>query len=115
MAVTETDQGQESAAGRRGRRGGGGAEARRARRQSGGHVQLPFIRRKLADYEVLDDEGLALIERNADRVLQEIGVEFRDDEEALAMLREAGADVQGTRVRFPPGLCRSLIATARAG
>jgi len=112
MAVTETDQGQESAAGRRGRRGGGGAEARRARRQSGGHVQLPFIRRKLADYEVLDDEGLALIERNADRVLQEIGVEFRDDEEALAMWREAGADVQGTRVRFPPGLCRSLIASA---
>jgi trimethylamine--corrinoid protein Co-methyltransferase len=111
MTITETEQSRDAGEGRR-RRSGGGAEARRARRQGGGHVQLPYIRRKLPVYEVLDEEGLALIEANADLILEEIGVEFRDDEEALAMWRDAGADVQGTRVHFPRGLCRSLIATA---
>src|SRR3712207_6937791 len=38
-------------------RRGGGADARRARRQGGGNVSLPYIRRKLANYEVLDEEG----------------------------------------------------------
>jgi trimethylamine--corrinoid protein Co-methyltransferase len=77
-------------------------------------VQLPFIRRKLKNYEVLDEEGLALIESNADLILEEIGIEFREDEEALRMWRDAGADVRGTRVHFPRGLCRSLLKTAPA-
>ena len=111
MAITESEESRQAGEGRRGRRSGG-AEARRARRQGGGPVQLPYIRRKLAQYEVLDEEGLALIEANADLILEEIGIEFRDDEEALALWRGAGADVNGTRVRFPRGLCRSLIATA---
>jgi trimethylamine--corrinoid protein Co-methyltransferase len=111
MAITETEENRQAGEGRRGRRSGG-AEARRARRQGGGPVRLPYIRRKLAEYEVLDEEGLALIEANADLILEEIGIEFRDDDEALAMWREAGADVKGPRVRFPRGLCRSLIATA---
>ena len=54
-----------------------------------------------------------LIEDNADTILEEIGIDFLDDAEALEMWKAAGADVQGTRVRFPKGLCRSLIqATA---
>ena len=75
-------------------------------------MQLPFIRRKLKNYEVLDEEGLSLIEANTDLIMEEIGIEFREDEEALALWREAGADVKGTRVHFPRGLCRSLIKTA---
>lgn len=94
------------------RRRGGGAEGRRALRQAAKVDHLPFIRRKLPLYEVLDAEGLSIIEANADLILEEIGIEFREDDEALAMWREAGADVQGTRVHFPRGLCRSLIATA---
>src|SRR5687768_1032108 len=90
MAITETGENRQAGEGRRGRRSGG-AEARRARRQGGGPVRLPYIRRKLAEYEVLDEEGLALIEANADLILEEIGIEFRDDDEALAMWREAGA------------------------
>jgi len=58
---------------------------------------------------VLDEEGLALIERNADRILEEIGIEFRDDPEALEILKQGGAEVDGQRVRFPAGLCRSII------
>jgi len=101
-----------SSAGEARRRRGGGAEARRARRAGGGAVQLPFIRRRLSTYEVLDEEGLALIEANADLILEEIGIEFREDEEALALWREAGADVQESRVHCPRGLCRTLLKTA---
>ncbi len=96
------------------RRRGGGAEARRARRAGSGSLQLPFIRRRLKTYEVLDEEGLALIEANADLILEEIGIEFREDEEALKLWKEAGADVQGERVHFPRGLCRELLKTAPA-
>ncbi len=100
--------------GRRSGRRGGGADARRASRTGGVPEKLTYIRRRLAPFEVLDDEGLALIEANADRVLENIGIEFREDPEALSLWRDAGADVDGERVRFPKGLCRSLIAKAPA-
>lgn len=103
----------EGSAGRRGRGASGGAAARRASRSGGGPGQQQFyINRKIGEYEVLDEEGLALIEANADILLEEIGIEFRDDAEALDMWRKAGADVRGERVHFPKGLCRSLLKTA---
>ncbi len=98
---------------RRGRRGGG-AKARRAARRGGGLEQLDYIRREIPLYAALGEEGLALIEENAETILQEIGIEFRDDAEALAIWQQAGADVAGERVRFPRGLCRALIKTAPA-
>ena len=74
---------------------------------------VPFLTRKLAPFEVLDEEGLSLIEYNADTILQEVGLEFRGDADALRLFREAGADVQGERVRFPRGMCRQIVqATA---
>ena len=64
-------------------------------------------------FEVLDEEGLSLIEHNADTILQEVGLDFRGDPVALGLLRDAGADVDGERVRFPTGMCRSIVqATA---
>jgi len=103
------------AGGRRGRGSAGGAAARRASRAGGGPgAQNIYIQRKIRTYEVLDEEGLALIEANADTVLEEIGIEFRDDPEALDLWRQAGADVRGERVHFPKGLCRSLLKTAPA-
>lgn len=90
-----------------------GRSARRAARGGGGPgVQMPYITRKIATYDVLSEEGLAIVEGNADTVLEEIGIEFREDAEALAMWKDAGADVKGERVRFPKGLCRSLLKTA---
>ncbi len=103
---------QSAQGGRRGRRSGGGADARRAARGSRTAAQLTYIKRRIPHYEVLDDEGLTLIENNAETVLQEVGIDFRDDEEALQMWRDAGADVKGERVRFPRGLVRELIKTA---
>jgi trimethylamine--corrinoid protein Co-methyltransferase len=94
------------------RRARGGSEARRAARRKRTVHQLPYITRKFPVTEVLSEEGLEIIERNADTILEEIGIEFRDDAEALAMWKDAGADVDGERVRFPRGLCRSLIKTA---
>ncbi|MGL4406415.1 MAG: trimethylamine methyltransferase family protein, partial [Notoacmeibacter sp.] len=101
-------------AGRRARgERGGGAQARRAARGGGGPgVSMPFIQRKINVYEVLNDEALAIVEANADTILEEIGIEFRDDAEALDMWRAAGAKVDGERVRFPKGLCRELLKTA---
>jgi trimethylamine--corrinoid protein Co-methyltransferase len=92
-----------------GRRGRGGADARRAARSRPKVQPLPFIVRKIPLTTVLDEEGLDLIERNADTILEEVGIEFRDDAEALQLWRDAGADVKGTRVRFPRGLPRSII------
>src|SRR4029078_8410284 len=49
----------------------------------------------------------------ADTILEEVGVEFRGDAEALRLLADAGADVDGVRVRFPRGMCRRIVqATA---
>ncbi len=98
---------------RRARRGsGGGAEARRAMRTSGAVKQMSYIKRTLPEYEVIGEEGLSLIEANAEKVLEEIGIEFRDDAEALSMWKDAGADVKGERVHFPKGLVRDLLKTA---
>lgn len=87
----------------------GGREARRAARLATHLERQPFLVRKLAPFEVLNEEGLALIEENAETILEEIGVEFRGDEAALGTLRAAGADVQGELVRFPRGMCRRIV------
>lgn len=96
----------------RGRRGAGRA-ARRAARTKPTLTQNRYITRKLPIYEILGEDGLELLEDNAETILQEIGIEFREDPEALQIWKDAGADVDGERVRFPRGMCRSLIqATA---
>jgi len=107
---TEAERIAGSKKGRRGR--GGGAAARREQRQTTEINHFTYITRTMPEFEVLGEEGLSLIEANCDKVLEEIGIDFRDDEEALAMWKDAGADVRGERVHFPKGLCRSLIATA---
>ena len=92
----------------RGRRPSARDAKRAVRAAQAGH-SIPYITRKIPCYEVLNEEGLALIERNADTILEEIGIEFRDDAEALEIWKKAGADVQGERVRMPRGMCRQLI------
>lgn len=69
----------------------------------------PYIQRNLATFNILSEEGLSLIEENADRILQTVGMEFHDDPEILSIFAVANCDVQGTRVRFEPGFCRRVI------
>ena len=84
-------------------------DAKRAARTARGAAAAPYIVRRIPRFEVLDDTGLSIIERNADRILEETGIEFREDPEVLDIFRKAGAQVDGERVRFPGGMCRELI------
>ena len=93
----------------RGRARGGGREARRAARTGARPAGVPYVTRRVPVYDVMSAEGLELVEHNAETILEEVGIEFRDDPEALALWRGAGADVDGERVRIPRGLARKLV------
>ncbi|MDE4131714.1 trimethylamine methyltransferase family protein [Phaeobacter sp. QD34_3] len=99
------------AAPRRRSRGGGGA-ARRAERSSIKIETAKYIERNIPNFEVLSQEAIEIIEANAETILEEVGVNFVDNPAALELWREAGADIQGERVRIPRGLARKLCATA---
>jgi trimethylamine--corrinoid protein Co-methyltransferase len=102
----------EMTAGRRGRSGGGAS--RRAERTAVQFETARFIERNIPNFEILTEEALQIIEWNAETVLEEIGVNFVENPGALALWRDAGADVRGERVRLPRGLARRLCATAPA-
>ena len=93
---------------RTGRRGGGRA-ARQAARAAHALESVPYLTRKLAPFEVLSAEGLELIEHNADMLLEQVGIDIVGYEEAIRIFAGAGADVDGTRVRFPKGMCREIV------
>ena len=96
---------------RRRTRGGGGA-ARRAERTAVSIETAKYIERNIPNLEVLNEEALEIIEANAETVLEEIGVNFVENPAALERWKEAGADVDGERVRLPRGLARELCKTA---
>jgi len=93
------------------KRGGGGA-ARRAERTSVKIETARFIERNIPNFDLLSSEALEIIETNAETILEEIGVNFVNNPSALALWKDAGADVQGERVHIPRGLARKLCATA---
>ena len=102
----------ETAPDRRSRRGGG-RDARRQLRSNSATAAMPYIVRQLEPFDILSDESAEIIENNAEIILEEIGIDFRDDPEALTILRDVGCDVQGERVHFPRGLARQLCSTRR--
>lgn len=88
-----------------------GRRERQARRAEA--VSPPaYLTRRIPWYEFADEEALVRIERRADTLLEEVGVDFRGDPETLSLWRAAGADVEGERVRIPAELARSLCAKA---
>ena len=92
----------------RSRRSGGRA-ARQAARAAQVTEREPFLTRRLAPFEIVSAEGLELLEHNADTILEEVGVEVHDHADTIRRFRDAGAEVDGTRVRFPRGLCRAIV------
>ena len=70
---------------------------------------LPVLERSIPVYEVLNQEGLEMIHEASLQILEQVGIEFRDDE-ATRLWREAGADVQRYRVRIPRQLLMALVA-----
>ena len=94
---------------RKRRRQAGGRRKKIAARKQGARKYRPYIERNIPYFEILNEEGLALIEKNADILLEEIGIEFRDFPKALDLFKDAGADIDDECVHFPPGFCREII------
>lgn len=91
-----------------------GRDARRAARSQRAGASIPYITRNIPLTDVLSEEGMQTIEHNAETLLEEIGIDFRDYPRALTLLKDAGCDVRGERVHFPRGLARKLISTVPA-
>jgi trimethylamine--corrinoid protein Co-methyltransferase len=92
----------------------GARERRRERRANSAAASVPYIVRGIPTYDVLGEENLVKIETTADRILAEIGIEFRDDPVALEHWRKAGARIDGLRVTFEPGMLREILKSAPA-
>ena len=73
-----------------------------------------YAQRRIPFYAYLEEEGLVRLEEQADWLIQEIGIEFRDDPQALLTWRQAGTQVEGTRVRASAEMIRALCKTAPA-
>ena len=94
----------ERAGGRDGRRSGQGSVPP--------HRAAPYIIRNIPTYDILGEENLVKIEAAADRILAEVGIEFRDDPVALALWKSAGAQVEDLLVKFEPGMLREILESA---
>lgn len=94
-----------------GRKRRGGRAARQRALQARAVHHRPGLVRNLPVTELLTEEGTELIHDAALRVIEEIGVEFRDDA-ALELWRRAGARVEGPRVRASRELVMALVGTA---
>ena len=89
------------------------AKSRRAAKN--GHASTansPYVVRELPYFDVVDDENLARLERQVDWIIEEIGLEFRDDPEAIRIWKNAGADVNDTRIRADASWIRELCGKA---
>ncbi len=88
---------------------GSAREIRRAKRATTATRGIPYITRKVPVYEMASEELLTIIETNAETLLEETGIDFRDDLPALSLFAKAGAKIDGERVRFPRNMCREII------
>ena len=92
--------------------------ARRSRSERSNTANLasctpsPFIARKLPFFDPLDEEQITKLEAQVDWILENVGIAFRDDPEAIALWIKAGAKVDGDIVRAPADWIRALCAKA---
>lgn len=115
--MTETARSSNSPTKRRTRRRG--RSTRSAIRGENAHLHTPYISRKIAPYNLLSEEQLERIEATSDRILAEIGIEFRDDPETVELFRQSGGEVTNKtasswNIRFEPGMIRQILKTAPA-
>lgn len=89
-------------------RRGGGRIGRKAMRGAP-TASFPTLVRKIPVYDIVPDEAVELIHEESLAILEEVGCEFRDDE-AIALWKQAGADVTDTRVRIDRALLMELIS-----
>ncbi len=99
--------------GRRAKQVGRGAETN----AKNAHLRTPFIQRGIPFYELATEEQLDQIDATVERILSEIGCEFRDDRDAVEAFKKAGASVENMsedvwRIKFPKGLIKEIMKTA---
>ena len=86
------------------------ARAARQKEHATPSAAPPYLTRAIPPYELLSEEGLGQVERHADQLLEEIGLEIRGDLEAIRLWRSAGARISGDwRVHVPRGLAREIV------
>ncbi|WP_312361107.1 trimethylamine methyltransferase family protein [Ensifer sp.] len=73
---------------------------------------VPYIVRNIPTYDILSEGNLLRIEAIADRILAEVGIEFRDDPAVLDHWKRAGAKLDGCRVTFEPGMLKEIVSSA---
>ncbi len=88
----------------------GGRSARRTLRSAHDFTMLPGLENSLPFCEVMDGAQVERIDLASMDILENVGVQFRDDI-ALQDWKHAGAKVVGDRVYLDRGLVRDLIAT----
>ncbi len=91
------------------RRTRGGRAGRIAANAAAAPKRAPYIKRKIPTYSVLGDTDLAQLEHNADTILQDIGIDIKEDQESIDIFIAAGASANGERVHFPRGMLREII------
>ena len=88
-----------------------GRAARHRARVGAPAPMLPPLELALPFYEVLDEEGVERIHDASMWILEEVGIDFRDDE-AIGYWKAARADIDGYRVRIDRALLMELVAKA---
>ncbi len=88
-----------------------GRKARRTARLEKTVDSLPAMKRRLPYIDLMTPEQLGKMHDASMRILEQKGIDFRDDESA-EMWRAAGATVRGHHVRIDRELLMSLISTA---
>ncbi|GAA6193637.1 trimethylamine methyltransferase family protein [Phaeobacter sp. NW0010-22] len=63
-------------------------------------------------FDMLDEEALQKLEAQVDWLLEDIGIAFRDDPEALRIWKQAGATLDGDIIRADAKWIRALCAKA---
>ena len=90
-----------------------GRSARRTAREASTTEWLPELTRGIPYLDIVPHEQLLRIHDASMTLLEEIGIEFRDDE-SIEIWRNAGASVDGYRVRIDREMLMQLISTAPA-
>ena len=90
-----------------------GARSQRPKTRDVISEQLPFgqPQMRFEPLRAVSEDELEAIHQSSLKVLSETGINFLD-ETARTQLADAGAEVEGERVRFDPELVMSLVSTA---
>ena len=101
-----------------------GRGARRAERSGTGGglgpnawLKVPYIERGVPSYDIASEEQLDRVMHAAERILAEIGIEFREDPETVERFRRVGGKVtqltpESWNIKFEPGMIVELCKTA---